>query len=269
MYSSQGLFAPSNTNGAVSVEPQQEIKGMLAFLSLADNSKTILRHSWAPVPVHHVNNLSESTKLHAEKMSGYRRESNAEHSWRLSLMAMLWSDKLDHKVNKERAMQIALVHDLGEVLAGDIPVHQQDADVKNKKRDIEFQAMNTLMYKLTAKKEEHELYQFWLEYEQQITPESKFIKALDKLESFLKHNQDPIDTWEPHEARMLYQNKWLRSYCAYDGFLSKICEQIIADGIEKIKAAGFNIDKVRKDAEEEEIKWSLGTASLRTLIPNN
>lgn len=266
MHSSQGLFASSNTKG--SIETQQEIKDMLAFLSLADNSKTILRHSWAPIPVHHANNLSETTKLHAEKMAGYRRESNAEHSWRLALMAMLWSNKLDIKVNKERAMQIALVHDLGEVLAGDIPVHQQDADIKNKKGNIEFHAMNTLMGKLTAKKEEHELYQFWFEYEQQITPESKFIKALDKLESFLKHNQDPIETWEPHEARMLYQNKWLRLYCKYDSFLSKICEQIISDGIEKIKAAGFDIEKIKKDAEEEERKWGLETVSVRTLNAN-
>lgn len=266
MYDHHGLFAPQNIKREVSIDPQQEIKGMLAFLSLADNSKTILRHSWAPVPVHHANNLSESTKLHAEKMAGYRRESNAEHSWRLALMAMLWSDKLDHKVNKERAMQIALVHDLGEVIAGDIPVHQQDADVKNRKKLIEFQSMNTLMSKLTDKKEEHELYQFWLEYEQQITPESKFIKALDKLESFLKHNQDPIETWEPHEARMLYQNKWLRSYCCYDSFLSKICEQIITDGIEKLKVAGFNIEKVKEDAEVEEIKWNLETTSIK--IPN-
>lgn len=265
MHSSQGLFAPSNTKGVVSIEPQQEIKGMLAFLSLADNSKTILRHSWAPIPAHHANNLSETTQLHAEKMSGYRRESNAEHSWRLALMAMLWSDKLDHKVSKERAMQIALVHDLGEVLAGDIPVHLQDADVKNKKRETEFKAMDTLMSNLTTNKEEHELYQFWLEYEQQITPESKFIKALDKLESFLKHNQDPIETWEPHEARMLYQNKWLRFYCNYDSFLSKICEQIITDGIEKIKAAGFNVDRVKRDAEEEERKWGVETVSVRTL----
>jgi putative hydrolase of HD superfamily len=262
MHHSQGLFSPNKISEVANSSPQ-EIKNMLAFLSLADNSKTILRHSWAPVPTHHANNLSEPTKLHVEKMTGYRRESNAEHSWRLALMAMLWSDKLDNKINKERAIQIAIVHDLGEVLAGDIPVHQQDANVKRKKELAELQAMNVLMATLTTKKEEHELYQFWLEYERQITPESKFIKAIDKLESFLKHNQDPIETWEPHEMRMLYQNKWLRSYCHYDSFLSKICEQIITDGIEKLKVAGINIEEIKKNAQEEEEKWRLETISLK------
>jgi putative hydrolase of HD superfamily len=253
--SSFGSFFTQNRPGGAHSNSSQEIKDMLSFLSLADNSKVVLRHSWAPIPSYNTSNLSASTKSHAEKMVHYRRESNAEHSWRLALMAMLWADKLEKPVDKERAIKIALVHDLGEALAGDIPVHQQDADTKNKKKIAESNAMDIMMAKLTPRKEDHMLYQFWLEYEDQKTAEAKFIKALDKLESFLKHNQDPIETWETHEMRMLYQDKWLRAFCSYDRFLSSACEQIIADGIEKVKAAGFDLETIKNEAYVEERAW--------------
>ena len=49
-----------------------------------------------------------------------RRESDAEHSWHFALMAMLLAEYTDpEKVNCERVIRMALVHDLIEIYAGD------------------------------------------------------------------------------------------------------------------------------------------------------
>ena len=52
--------------------------------------------------------------------SGNRRESVAEHSWRLTLMAYLVSDEFPG-ADLEKLLKMCLIHDLGEVFTGDIP----------------------------------------------------------------------------------------------------------------------------------------------------
>ena len=49
-----------------------------------------------------------------------RPESVAEHSWRVSLMAMLLRQEFPD-VNIDRVVDMCLIHDLGECFTGDIP----------------------------------------------------------------------------------------------------------------------------------------------------
>ena len=76
--------------------------------------------------------LSVAEKLkcntrHSDTSSG-RRESVAEHSWRLALMAMLLADEFPNTdINK--VIQMCLIHDLGEAFTGDIATFDKtDAD---------------------------------------------------------------------------------------------------------------------------------------------
>src|SRR6185436_5521033 len=64
----------------------------------AEKMKTILRHSW---------------------ISNGRRESDAEHSWRLALMAMVLHPHLKPKPDLLRTMKMVIIHDLCEVYARD------------------------------------------------------------------------------------------------------------------------------------------------------
>ena len=52
--------------------------------------------------------------------SNRRPESVAEHSWRVSLLAMLLEDEIkDADFNK--IIRMCIIHDLGEAITGDIP----------------------------------------------------------------------------------------------------------------------------------------------------
>ncbi len=62
--------------------------------------------------------------LRSGHTSGGRRESTAEHSWRLALMAMVLMDQLG-EVDRGRVLELCLVHDLGEALGGDVPAPEQ------------------------------------------------------------------------------------------------------------------------------------------------
>lgn len=67
--------------------------------------------------------LSVAEKLkcntrHSDTSNG-RRESVAEHSWRLALMAMLLEDEFPG-VDINKVIKMCLIHDLGEAFTGDI-----------------------------------------------------------------------------------------------------------------------------------------------------
>ena len=55
--------------------------------------------------------------------SGGRRESVAEHSWRITLMAYFVSDEFP-EADIEKLMKMCLIHDLGEAFTGDIPTFE-------------------------------------------------------------------------------------------------------------------------------------------------
>ena len=124
-----------------------------------------------------------------------RYESVADHSWRLALLIILFADKLSQSFNTEKALKIALVHDLPEVIAGDeSPMGQdgtgldtyaydkQKADARSEK---ERKAAEQLFGNLDDKKRS-ELLGLWHEYENQESFEAKVIKALDKIECMLQ-----------------------------------------------------------------------------------
>lgn len=79
---------------------ENEASRILEFLGLSEQLKRELRHSW---------------------LSDGRRESVAEHTWQMALVALLAYRHLEHPVDIGRVLKIILVHDLVEALAEDIP----------------------------------------------------------------------------------------------------------------------------------------------------
>src|SRR3989338_6896951 len=67
-------------------------------------------------------------------------ESVADHSFRTSIMALLLADKLN--LDKNKCVQMALIHDISESIAGDITPH--DKISKEEKYKLEKKAMEFL-----------------------------------------------------------------------------------------------------------------------------
>ena len=130
-----------------------------------------------------IENLKSVTRTAWTKTG--RRESTAEHSWRLAMLLMvLEEDFKDVDINK--AIKMSLVHDLGELYDGDISAKLQSKN--DNKSYIEEKAMRKMLTKLPESLG-GKIYDLWKEYNECNTKEAKLVKAMDKLETIVQHNQ--------------------------------------------------------------------------------
>ncbi len=145
---------------------------LLEILSVAEKLKCITRHS--------------------DTSSG-RRESVAEHSWRLSLMALLLEEEFpDTDILK--VLKMCIIHDLGEAFTGDIATFRKtDADT-----EIENSRFNQWIDSF-PEFQKKQFSSLLLEMEALQSKEAKLYKALDKLEAVIQHNESDISTWLPLE----------------------------------------------------------------------
>ena len=129
---------------------------------------------------------------HCYTSSG-RHESVAEHSWRISLMAMLIAPEFP-EADMNKVIRMCLIHDLGEAFTGDIPSFDKtEADVA--KEDAAFDAwVQTL-----PDKTREEFAALLAEMNALESQEAKIYKALDKMEAIIQHDESDIATWLPLE----------------------------------------------------------------------
>ena len=124
-----------------------------------------------------------------------RYESVAEHSWRLGVLVMMFASQLKKKINLEKALKMALIHDLPEIIAGDASplgkdgtgkmTHAFDEAARLRKHEKEKRAAVALFGKLPTKIGA-EFLKLWLEIEAHKTFEARVVKSLDKLECMLQ-----------------------------------------------------------------------------------
>ena len=108
-------------------------------------------------------------------------ESVADHMYRMSVLCMMCPDA---SLDRNRMTKMALCHDMAEALVGDIsPAMKVPKDVKYAK---EVAALNEMMDPLGEDVHREEMKALWHEYEDQETPEAKFVKDMDLLEMILQ-----------------------------------------------------------------------------------
>ena len=67
-----------------------------------------------------------------------RKENDAEHSWSLALMCMLFSEYANEKIDVGHTMEMVLVHDLVEIDAGDTYAYDSDGNQTKRERELAF-----------------------------------------------------------------------------------------------------------------------------------
>ncbi len=154
------------------------------------------------------------TTRHSDTSSG-RRESVAEHSWRIALMAMLLEDEAafeGYDINK--VIQMCLIHDLGEAFTGDIPVFAKSDAHEQREQEL----LDAWVADFPAAQRER--FQGLLrEMEAQESREARLYKALDKIEAVIQHNEADIRSWLPleydlqlrHGAEQMALSPWLEA----------------------------------------------------------
>ncbi|MBI4215072.1 HD domain-containing protein, partial [archaeon] len=135
----------------------------------------------------------------------------AEHSWRLALMTFIIASECKVKLDLNRAMALALLHDLAEAKTGDIDAYkvivgEQSLDEKAKN---EKKAMREMTDDLSFG---DWIYSLWNEYEQQESVEAKFVHALDKIEAFLHIAERGVKAYIPKEFHADYADKAVEAF---------------------------------------------------------
>jgi len=150
-------------------DSSSELSGILDFLRAAEALKVTTRSAHT---------------------SAGEKESVAEHTWRLCLMAMVLSRSMP-EVDFARLVRICIVHDLGEAIGGDVPAPEQARRAalgEGHKAAEERRDLVQLAQPLPPALRD-EIIGLWDEYEAGETAEAHLAKALDKLETILQHTQ--------------------------------------------------------------------------------
>lgn len=126
--------------------------------------------------IHTINKLKELKRTGWVKRKVPNPESVADHTFMTAILTLLLSDKT--KLDKNKCLQMALIHDTAESIAGDITPHQKNV---SKKHILEKKAIESI-FKGNNKK----FIRIWDEYEHGKTQEAKFVYQIDKMEMLLQ-----------------------------------------------------------------------------------
>lgn len=107
-------------------------------------------------------------------------ESVADHSWSVAMLSMSIIQKYNLKLNLEECMKLSIVHELGEIYAGDYIPNQISKEEKHK---LEEKAVDTLLDEVNF---DNNFKNLWLEFENQTSEEAVFVRQVDKLEPILQ-----------------------------------------------------------------------------------
>ncbi len=165
----------------------QHIASFLSLITLAQNLKQELRHSW---------------------LSNGRQESVAEHSWRLSLMVLGIAPMLaQENFDTLKAVKMAIIHDLVEAIARDIPLFetQDNSVMQQEKQRAEYEAIETIA-QMAGPLWGNEIKSLWLEHENQTSFEAQIVRCLDKLEAQIQHNEADLATWTTWEKERVFEH---------------------------------------------------------------
>ena len=148
---------------------------LLDILSVAEKLKCNTRHSYT---------------------SSGRKESVAEHSWRLALMALLLRDEFP-EADMDRVLRMCIIHDLGEAFTGDIPAFEKSEGDGQREEALLEEWVGGFPAPCGP-----ELLDLLREMDALETAEARIYKALDNLEAVIQHDEADISTWLPLEYEL-------------------------------------------------------------------
>ena len=161
-----------------------------------------------------------------------RHENSGEHSWHVCISALMLKDYADEAINIDRVIKMLLIHDLGEIDAGDKIVYESETvEQKNK----EWNGVKRVLDMLPNRQGEEYL-ALWEEFELGESADAKYAKAIDRIPPLLHNINDDGYGWKKHnipKEKVLNFNQQRISAGGekiWEGVEAKL-QQAIVDGI--------------------------------------
>ena len=155
------------------MNPADRLEQQIAFIVEIDRLKTIVRQNYLA--------------------DGSRRENTAEHSWHVTLMAVILSEHAAEPVDRARVLELLLVHDLVEIDAGDTFAYDSAGEQTKAARE---QAAAERIFGLLPAAQAAYLRAAWDEYEASETPEARFALSLDRLMPMIHNSLTAGRAWQ-------------------------------------------------------------------------
>ena len=121
-----------------------------------------------------------------------RRENDAEHSWHIAVMALLFEEYATEPVDIRRAAEMCVVHDLVEIYAGDTFAY--DTKGNQDKQAREAAAADRLFGQL-PEDQGSMIRSLWEEFDAMETADAKYAACMDRLQPFLHNTLTDGHTW--------------------------------------------------------------------------
>ena len=149
-----------------------------------------------------INFLNEIDKLKAIDRATIlgdksRRENSAEHSWHVTLFALIFSEHAGKEVDLFKAIKMLLIHDIVEIDAGDTPIFG-NYDT-NSLYESEQKAAKRI-FGILPEEQAKEMLDIWTEFEDSNTPTAKFAKAMDRFQAPNQNLMSGGGTWVEYQV---------------------------------------------------------------------
>ena len=151
-----------------------------------------------------INFIVEIEKLKTIKRQNFtldsqRQENNAEHSWHLSIMAMVLLEQYTSvQLNQLKIIKMLLIHDLGEIYDGDTFLYDDSRVIAREKEEIALKQLLSNLPNDQAK----EFFELWIEFEQGETEEARFAQSIDALQPLLNHFITAPENYNPYDLKV-------------------------------------------------------------------
>lgn len=155
----------------------ERLKKDIEFIVELDRMKSILRQ----------------TSLIGEN----RREDDAQHSWHISVMAMVLSEYANEDIDLCKVIKMLLTHDLVELYAGDTFCYDKVGNEDKRQREL---AAAEKIYGMLDEDKGRELRALWDEFEGMKTPEALFAASMDRLQPMLNNYYNNGGTWKKFDV---------------------------------------------------------------------
>lgn len=170
--------------------------------------------------------IQRKTKL----FNSDRHENDAEHSWHLAMMTIVLAEHSVKPIDVLKVLKMVLIHDIVEIDAGDTFIYDS---LKNHTNTDEELIAAKRIFGLLPPEQAKEFIAIWTEFEEGITDEAKFAKAMDRFEPLLQNTSNDGGTWT--EFNVPYQKVYDKKKAIKNGstLIWDYAENLINESVEK------------------------------------
>ncbi len=145
---------------------------------------------------------------------GRRQETDAEHAWHVTLMAVLLAEHANTSVDLLRVVKMLLIHDLVEIDAGDTFAYDTAGAATQHEREA--RAADRI-FPLLPPDQAAAYRALWDEFEARTTAEAKYAHAMDRVLPIFLNNATEGTAWRQHGVtadRVYARNRHAAEGCA-------------------------------------------------------